>query len=83
MSETNVPPLCQALKESQLQNQHFKQAYQQLYVKYRGVLANLPKQGGKRTVENIKMKEDQEATQLGKRYAIMVEPWVDLDVFAP
>jgi hypothetical protein len=81
--KTNILLLCQALAESQLQNERLIKAYHELYVKYRGLLVSQPKGAKRRIVDNIKATEDKEVKLLGKKYAIMVEPWIDPELFAP
>lgn len=75
--------LYQALGESQLQNERLIKAYHELHSKYRGLLASQPKGAKRRAVDKVKSLEDEEVKRLGKKYAIMVEPWIDKGAFAP
>jgi hypothetical protein len=79
--KTNMLPLYQALAESQLQNECLIKAYHELHSKYQGLRASQPKGAKQCAVDRAKTLEDEEVKHLGKKYAIMVEPWVDKGVF--
>jgi hypothetical protein len=76
-------PSYQALAESQLQNERLIKAYHELHSKYQGLRASQPKGPRQRAVDKAKTLEDEEVKRLGKKYAIMVEPWIDKGVFVP
>jgi hypothetical protein len=76
-------PSYQALAESQLQNEHLIKAYHELHSKYQRLCASQSKGPRQRAVDKAKMLEDEEIKCLSKKYAIVVEPWIDNGVFVP
>lgn len=72
----------QALKQFQIETRRLESACRRFSATYGRVLVSSPK-GGKEAMVKVKTKEYKEIALLGRKYAIMVEPWVDKHTFAP